>query len=176
MKAKDIVGQFHLEKPLYYVTTTPTCLMSHKVRSTTRIVQRSTSLPHMAEGFIITTDSCRMSPVMSKGAQWQRIRAVTHSSSMYSNTMGSPDSTTWVLCVSNSLGTKWKKEGEKAAMVLPKPLCPLPSAAAPLLKELKHSAQADGMQMYKNSQITLPYALPSAWGATSSPLPFDSLL
>lgn len=49
--------------------------------------------------------------------------------------------------MSNSLGTKeGKKECEKISMVLHKPFCPLPSAAAPLqfLKELKHTAEAAG--------------------------------
>lgn len=55
--------------------------------------------------------------------------------------------------VSNSLGTKQgKKECEKINMVLHKSLCPLPSAAAPLqfLKELKHTAEAVGTNIYRN--------------------------
>lgn len=171
MKAKDIVGKFHLKKPLYYITTTHIYSLSHKVCSTTHIHSPPThgwgsqNHPWLVQ--------CRMSPAMPNGAQWQRTRVVTHSSSTYSDAVGSPDSTTRVLHVSNSLGTKQRKKRAKGLVCSYARL----SVLFPVLLPLSwRNWNTEQKQLALKFIETLLHALPSAWGPTSSPPLHVSLL
>lgn len=66
---------------------------------------------------------------------------------------------TRVTCVQLFRYQTGKKEGERAGMVLCKALCPLSSAIAPLLKELKHGAEAAGSKIYRNPATCFAFCM-----------------